>query len=435
MRRVLAAVVAAAALLGGAAAAHAATGTVTGLVPASTGPLAKKLPSGIVATPLFRGATAAGTTVGRNRRYTLKLAPGLWLLTSTSWGPKGAVERGELVQVKAGRRRAVALQERTTGVVVSVGRIMDPTNTWDIGQIIDVEMGDAADDAPCDYVIAVDRNGRGYQEVLKELRFNTTRYVEPGARAAARKALKALPGSRPNYRVEGNFTALDSTGRTTANIRVVDTRTGRVIWRDTLTSSLGADTVARLIAAGVSKAICGAPIAFAGNIRSTITVVGAPGTWTANLAAVFSLSDGGEKRGYYELEYDIASLSGTVTYHADGDDGCTIDATFTGSTFGVNNGSVRLRVYADGRRTYFLTGGIVTAPTTATGRCPDGGTTFPITLASGYLSADDAVWTGPILAGQYTGPWNPVAGFTPPAGANAFQIDSSWQLVSQAETP
>jgi hypothetical protein len=344
------------------------------------------------------------------------------------------VERGELVQVKAGRRRAVALQERTTGVIVSVGKIMDPTNTWDIGQIIDVEMGDAADDAPCDYVIAVDRNGRGHQEVLKELRFNTTRYVVPEARAAARKALREMAGRRPNYRVEGNFTALDATGRTTANIRVVDTKTGRVIWKDTVTSSLGTGNVARLIAAGVSKAICGAPIAFAGNLKGTVTVAGADSTWTSNLAAVFVLSDGGERRNHYELTYDIASLSGSVTYHATDGQGCTLDVAFNGSTFGVNNGAVTLRAYSDGRRTYFLSGGLVTAPATGTAVCPDASVPLTLTLATGYLSATDAVWTGPILAGQYTGPWTPVPGFDT-GGAQAFTINNSWTLVAQTESP
>lgn len=437
VRRVLAAALGAAALLGGAAGANAATGTVTGVLPKSTGPLAKKLPAGIVATPLFKGTSTAAQTVGRNRRFTLKLTPGLWLLTSTTWGPKGAVEKGELVQVKAGTRRAIAMQTRSTAVIMSVGKIMDPTGTWDISNLVDVEMGEAADDAPCDYIVAVDRQGRGYQEVLKELRLNTTEHFPPQVRAQARKALKAQAGTAPQYRVEGAFTALSDqfSGATSGEFRLVDTKTGKVIWKETIsTRDGGHQDVLKRLANSVSKAICGAPIAFAGNLRSTITVSGSDSTWVANLAAVFLLSDGGEKRDHYELTYDIASLSGTVTYRATDGQNCVSSVAFDGSTFGVSNGAITLRVYADGHRTYFLSGGLVTTPAAGTIACPDATVPISLTLASGYLSKVNEAWTGPILAGQYTGPWNPVPGFDA-GGAQAFTINNSWTLVGQAEAP
>jgi len=436
IRRLLATTVAATALLGGAVTAQAATGTLTGLVAKSSGPLAKKLPAGIVATPLFRGASTEAQAVGRNRRFTLKLTPGLWLLTSTSWGPKGAVEKGELVQVKARRRRAVALATTPTAVNMSVGKIMDPTNTWDISGIVDVEMGEAADSAPCDYIVSVDRQGRGYQEVLKELRLNTTKYFPEQTRAAAGKALKSLAGTAPQYRLEGKFTALSEqlSGSTAGEFRLVDTKTGKVIWSETIsTGDGGHGDVLKRLANSVSKAICGAPLAFAGNIKSTVTISGADSTWTANLAAVFLLAGGGEKAGFFELGYTIASLSGTVTYHAADGQGCVYDVTYNGSTFGVSNGTILLRVFPDGHRTYHLNGGVVTAPATGTVVCPNASMPVTIPLATGYLSDENAPWTGPILAGSYSGPWNnPLVGFT---GQTGFQMTASWELVAQTDTP
>ncbi len=411
-------------------------GTVTGTVDRSTGPLAKKLTAGVVATPLFKGASVAGQRVTANRRYSLKLAPGFWLVTANTWGRRGPVESAELVQVKAGKRRAVALQATPTAVIMSVGKIMDPTNTWDISQVVDVEMAEAADNAPCDYIVAVDRQGRGYQEVLKELRLNTTEYFPAEVRSAARKALASQAGTRPQYRLEGKFTALSEQlrGTTSGEFRLVDTKTGRTIWKDTIsTRDGGSRTVGQLLAGAVSKAICGAPIAFSGNIKSTVTVDGADSTWTVNLAAVFVLSDGGEKPNFYELVYDIASLSGTVTYHATDAQGCIVDATYDGSAFTINNGSVTLRVFPDGRRTYHLNGGVGTPPVPATFRCPNGGSTINIPLATGYLSDENAPWTGPTLAGTYAGPWNnPLAGFT---GQTGFQMTASWTLEGQAEAP
>ncbi|MCC6831892.1 MAG: hypothetical protein IT200_11155 [Thermoleophilia bacterium] len=436
MRRLLTTTVAATALLGGAVTAQAATGTLTGLLPKSTGPLAKKLPAGMVATPLFKGTSTAAQTVGRNRRFTLKLTPGLWLLTSTTWGPKGAVEKGELVQVKAGRRRAIAMQTTSTAVNMSVGKIMDPTGTWDVSSLVDVEMGEAADDAPCDYIVSVDRKGRGYQEVLKELKLNTTKYFPPQVRAQAKKALASLAGTAPQYRVEGRFTALgeQQRGATSGEFRLVDTKTGQVIWKETIsTADGGHQDVMKRLANSVSKAICGAPVAFAGNIKSTVTVSGADSTWTANLAAVFLLDDGGDRGSFYELSYTIASLSGSVVFHATDGQGCVLDAAYNGSTFGVSNGTVILRVYADGHRTYHLNGGIVTAPVTGTAVCPDATASITIPLATGYLSAENAPWTGPILAGSYSGPWNnPIAGF---GGQSGFQMNASWELVGQTDTP
>lgn len=419
--------------------AHAAPkpGTISGTVARSTGPLAKKLPAGVVATPLFnKGAAVAGQRVTANRRYSLRLAPGFWLVTGNTWGPRGPVESAELVQVKAGKRRAVALQATPTAVIMSVGKIMDPTNTWDVSQVVDVEMAEAADNAPCDYIVAVDRQGRGYQEVLKELRLNTTRYFAPEVRSAARKALSQMAGSKPQYRLEGKFTALSDqlSGTTSGEFRLVDTKTGRTIWKDTIsTRDGGSRTVGQLLAGAVSKAICGAPVAFSGNIQSRVTVDGADSTWTTNLAAVFVLSDGGEKPNFYELTYDIASLSGTVTYHAVDEQGCVVDGTYTGSDFGVNNGSVTLRVFPDGRRTYHLNGGVGTPSVPATFRCPNGGGTISLPLATGYQSAENAPWTGPTLAGTYAGPWNnPLAGFT---GQTGFQMTANWVLEGQAEAP
>lgn len=428
------AVCALAMVLGTAGAAGAATGLVTGTPPRSTGVLAATVPAGVVATPLSPGRAAAGRAVGRDRRYSLRLAPGLWLLTATTWGRRGPVETGEVLRVPAGGRRVVGFQTTVpTAVIVSVGRVMDPTGAWDVGHIVDVELAEAAESAPCDYVLAVDRESRAYREVLKELRVSTSRYVRPQDRAVARAALRTLAGTRPNYRVEGAFTALDGVGTTEGRFRVVDTVTGRVVWSDTVRSGSGSRAAARLLAVDVSKAVCGAPTAFAGTITSTITAPDAPGTWTLNAAAVFVLSDGGERTGHYALEYRVASLRGTVAYHADTGGGCTLDASYTGSDFGVDNGSLVLRAYEDGHRTYLLSGGLVTPPVDGTAACPGERTPLQMTLFSGYLSDTEAPWTGPILAGGHSGPWNPVAGA--PAGVQSLHISSSWELVGQAESP
>jgi hypothetical protein len=413
-------------------AAPAGFGTLTGRTPPSAGVLARHLPPSVLALRLAPGLGQAAVVPNAARRWSLRVEPGPYAIVTTTWGARGAVTSVSLATVRRGARVRVAAGEPATATAarVSIGSVRGPGGQ-DLEPLVTTSLVSAAETAPCDYEVVVDRQSRGYKEVLKELQFNTTKYFPEATRRAAVKALRSQAALSPQYTVQGTVTDLGGpySGATSGTFRLVQTGSGKVIWEERISlQDGGSEGLFDLLAKAVNRAVCDVPAAFVGSVESTITAPGLTSQkWIWSGTAAFVLSGGGEQPdGTFRFEYDLDRLEVASSRYTLTEPCVTALAEWSGPAPASRNGSLILTVRADNSRDYTINLGWLspTTPATHTDTCskPPASITLPLTIGGGLVSAPRVPWLGPAPAGTYDGPW------TNPVAANPFQMTGSWSL-------
>jgi hypothetical protein len=409
-----------------------AVATLDGRVEASTGPLAGKLPASVVAIGLVPAGEQAAARPARNRRYQLRVSPGIYGVVTTTWKGQRAVTRARIVRARAGKRTAVPAirREAATAARVAIGRVQGPGGV-DLSSLILGDLVKQADNAPCDFDVVVDQSDPAYQEILKELRLQTTPNFPDATRRSALKALNAQAALKPQYRVEANITQVGDlfSGPSSGTFRLVQAATGKVLYEERISfNDAGSTMFFQAAANALTRAICDIPAAFTGTGQAVITVAESGQRWEWNGTLAFVLSSGGEQKdGTFRVIYDLEKVevsSSRYTSPPSGDCGETV-ATWSGSP-PVKGGSLVLTVHPDLSRTYTLNIGVVGDMTTSTVTCKKGTVTLPFQMALGLVSDAPEEWLGPTIAGSYTGPW--VNALMPVPGAAPFALTGSWVL-------
>lgn len=401
-------------------------GAVAGRLPADRGKWGKRFPATVLALHLVPAGAQSAALPGKNRRFRLSLPPGVYGVVTTHWQGKRAVPQAHLVRVKT--RRASRLTAGASGPIVSVGKVSGPGGT-DLSSVLLAGMIDQADASSCGFSMGLDRTDPAYQEVLKELKLNTTKYFSDKVRAEARQALKDQAAYTPQYRVDGTVTQASGeySGRASGTFRLVQAATGAVLMEKQISfSDSGTTELFKAAAQNLGKAICGIPTAFTGTVQADIVADLTGQRWQWNGTVGFVLKDGGvQPDGSFQISYELQEGNiDSAKYTVPPTDSCSETvAQFSGPPV-TRGGSLTLTVHADDSRTYQLALGMLTPPTNATATCGKQTVTVPVPLGLGVQSDPSEAWLGPTLAETYSGPWSPAQ----MPVSNPFRMNASWVL-------
>ncbi|MEZ5184124.1 MAG: hypothetical protein R2720_00125 [Candidatus Nanopelagicales bacterium] len=404
-------------------------GVLKGRLAQSSGKWSKRLPGTVMALRLLPGIDQYSVIADGNRRWRMKVAPGVYGVIMTRRKGNRSVVTARAVRVKAGKTaRLRDAQLSAVGPLVSIGRITGPDGV-NVTDMMIAEMIGQADDSPCDFNVVEEKNSPGYRKVLDELKLQTTKHFPEATQRAARKALRDLTSTGAQYRVEGSIDRGGAwkSGAASGTFRLVQVGTGNVLVEKQITSGAGTDAVFNQAAAALAKSVCGVPTGFAGTVRADITSPDSGQKWQWNGTAGFVLDDGGERPdGSFVLTYKLETLTvDSATYTSPPSGSCSeVRATWSGAP-PVRDGSLTLTVAADGSRNYRLSLGVVTDSATASTTCDQQAVAFPTVMGLGVNSDPAESWLGPTMAETYSGPWTPISG----VAASALQMDASWVLL------
>lgn len=404
-------------------------GAVAGRVPTDRGKWGKRFPATVMALRLVPAGAQSAALPGKNRRFRLSLPPGVYGVVTTHWQGRRALPQAHLVRVKARKTsRLSSAQLAGGGPIVSVGQVRGPGGT-DLTSVLLAGMIDQADASPCGFSMGLDRSDLAYQEVLKELKLNTTKYFSDKVRAEARQALKDQAAYTPQYRVDGTVTQAsgEHSGRASGTFRLVQAATGAVLMEKQISfSDSGTTELFKAAAQDLGKAICGIPTAFTGTVQADIVADLTGQRWQWNGTVSFVLKDGGvQPDGSFQISYELQDGNiDSAKYTVPPTASCSETvAQFSGSPV-TRGGSLTLTVHADDSRTYELALGMLTPPTNATATCGKQTVTVPVPLGLGVQSDPAEAWLGPTLAETYSGPWSPAQ----MPVSNPFRMNASWVL-------
>lgn len=402
---------------------------LSGRIPEGQGPWAKRFPGTVFAMRLVPAQDQAAAVAGKNRRFRLSVQPGVYGVVTSHWKGKRAVPVAHLVRVKRGKTARLRGAGLTgSEALVSVGEVRGPGGI-DLTSIMQTEMVEQAGAAPCDFSIVLDRKDPRYQELLKELRLQTTPYFPEKTRREAQQALRNQAALAPQYRVEGDITRAGGSysGAAAGTFRLVQAATGTVLFERPISfSDAGTDALFKAAARDLSKAMCGIPTGFTGTVQADIVADQTGQRWQWNGTVAFVLQDGGEQPdGSFAVNYTLERASiGSARYTLPPSDGCSETVAEWSGSPPVSNGTLTLTVHADDSRSYHLAVGAVTATATASVTCDKQTVTYPVTMGLGAQSDSAEAWLGPTLAETYGGGWLP-SGF---AGIDPFRMNASWVL-------
>lgn len=241
------------------------TGTITGRAPAVQG-----FKAGAVRAYSFDGTgEIISRPIRRNGTFSIPAPEGRYVVLTSMFGRRGATQRFAFADVKSNRRSNISrltANAPTNGLRISVGNVVArgprgqtfkntsgrPT-TLDDFLIVDLLNGTK----PCSFGIYEDRRFGRFQDVVKELRRQSTRYFKNPINLP--NALAVLNANAPQYRVTGSVgvSGPDNSLTGSASIQFVDLANGQVRFSKTfsgLPRDLGAFSAA--LASKVAAEIC-----------------------------------------------------------------------------------------------------------------------------------------------------------------------------------
>ena len=247
--------------------------------------------------------------VSERGAFKVKVAPGLYSVVTSGYARKAPDADASVVLVRSGRTvsaRAPHGESRRAGPVrISVGRFSPPAGAdadarYFAKGIADLTIVDLVHtltevgDCQKDVRVYEDRKYGRYEEVLKELKLQASKYADQETRSKAQAALRNLPNFAPTLRVMGTITSVSQTSAT-GQVRVVHIKSGKTVFSQDISSGAPFDLSEEATAA-VTDFLCEVdvdtvPGALNGTFSGSVTTSTQSLTWNGTVTKTFVADD------------------------------------------------------------------------------------------------------------------------------------------------
>lgn len=265
-----------------------AKGTIRGTVPKA--PAGKLFPPTVRVYQLAPVIAAVRVPVAANGRFSVRATPGLYGLVISGWvagRPKTAVRvvrvtRGATARIPTVKALARTAAEPIPRIRLSVGSIRptDPSLAYLTPGLASLGIADAPFTrfAKCKMGLYEDRKHGRYGDILREIALGKSRFADPSFRAMAHAAERNLKRHTPTVRLNGTVDTVDPVNDNFAagTFRLVDLKTGKVIWSERVTSKALFDLPGAAVRAAVAR-LCDPnpfPATYSGTISQNETAFG-----------------------------------------------------------------------------------------------------------------------------------------------------------------
>lgn len=267
-------------------------GKIAGFTPAT----ASGIPTSVKIFNIYDPEQSQSTELSGSASYSFNVTPGPYAIVSTVWDAAGTSYRNKVkikVVQKKKRKNRDALTSRSLraaappdGPTISVGNIrwvngggqpylnydQSPWR-WDSIFLTDL----VAVPRSCSFHVVEDREFGLYNEILKELKLQSSKFIDPSMRINYKKALRTLDLWAPLYRLTGSVVSSDDkfSNGATVNMQLIELASGKVKWQRSY-SATGENfiSLSERVARDVERFICGneLPSEIRGSYTSKTTI-------------------------------------------------------------------------------------------------------------------------------------------------------------------
>jgi hypothetical protein len=233
-----------------ASAAPAATGTLSGKIKGVVSTSSAVFPSTVEAFDVYAPENSVSAQLAAGGKYGFTVTPGPYVVSSTIWDKNGASyrEKSKIQFVAAkkhghAKRRPAALAAVAgpQGPTVCVGNIQWQDGSggvyvnydkkpwlWDSVFLTDLTTVPRT----CQFYVVEDRQYGRFDEILKELKFQSSKYIDPSMRINYRQAVNTLNLWAPQFRVTGTVVSSSQTLADGASVQLqlVDLAKNKTVW-------------------------------------------------------------------------------------------------------------------------------------------------------------------------------------------------------------